>query len=71
MFFLMSGGFFAFRSQDEWVEYQPEHDPPFLQRIEQARQSIRASRNIKLENANEAHIADSAIAMAAFYDQHQ
>jgi prevent-host-death family protein len=40
----------GFASEDEWVEYRLEHDPRFLQRIERARQSLRAGQGVKLED---------------------
>ena len=39
----------GFASEDEWFDYRLEHDPRFLQRIEQARRSLRAGRGVKLE----------------------
>jgi prevent-host-death family protein len=40
----------GFASEDDWFAYQLEHDPRFLQRIAQARKSLRAGKGIKLEN---------------------
>jgi len=37
--------------EDDWIDYRLETDPRFLQRIEKARDSIRAGKGIKLENA--------------------
>jgi len=45
-----AGILIGFASEDEWFEYRLEHDPRFLQRIEQARQSLRAGRGAKLED---------------------
>ena len=40
----------GFASEDEWIEYRLEHDPRFLQRIERARQSLRAGQGVNLED---------------------
>ncbi|MBI5563525.1 MAG: type II toxin-antitoxin system Phd/YefM family antitoxin [Chloroflexi bacterium] len=45
-----AGILIGFESEDEWFEYRLEHDPVFLQRVEQARQSLRAGRGVKLED---------------------
>jgi prevent-host-death family protein len=45
-----AGILIGFESEDEWFDYRLEHDPTFLQRIEQARQSLRAGRGVKLED---------------------
>jgi prevent-host-death family protein len=45
-----AGVLIGFASEDEWFDYRLEHDPRFLQRIEQARRSLRAGRGIKLED---------------------
>ena len=39
----------GFASEDEWFEYQLEHDPRFLRRIERARESLRHGKGVKLE----------------------
>jgi len=39
----------GFASDDDWFDYQLENDPRFLARIEQARQSARAGKGVKLE----------------------
>jgi prevent-host-death family protein len=39
-------------SDEEWFEYQLENDPRFLQRIEQARQSLRKGKGIRLEDVS-------------------
>ncbi|WP_247351403.1 MULTISPECIES: hypothetical protein [unclassified Bradyrhizobium] len=31
----------GFKSEEDWFEYRLEHDPRFLQRVEQARNSLR------------------------------
>jgi prevent-host-death family protein len=45
-----AGILIGFESEDEWFEYRLEHDPAFLQRVEQARQSLRAGHGVKLED---------------------
>jgi prevent-host-death family protein len=45
-----AGILIGFESEDEWFEYRLEHDPAFLQRVERARQSLRAGRGVKLED---------------------
>ena len=37
-------------SEESWFDYRLEHDPRFLQRIEQARNSLRAGGGIRLED---------------------
>ncbi|MDN3273916.1 type II toxin-antitoxin system Phd/YefM family antitoxin [Frankia sp. RB7] len=45
-----AGVLIGFESEDDWFEYRLEHDPRFLQRVEQARNSLRAGRSVKLED---------------------
>jgi prevent-host-death family protein len=45
-----AGILIGFASEDDWFDYRLEHDPRFLQRIERARQSLRAGQGIKLED---------------------
>jgi prevent-host-death family protein len=45
-----AGILIGFESEDEWFEYRLEHDPVFLQRVEHARQSLRAGHGVKLED---------------------
>jgi prevent-host-death family protein len=45
-----AGILIGFESEDEWFEYRLEHDATFLQRVERARQSLRAGRGVKLED---------------------
>lgn len=45
-----AGILIGFESEDEWFEYRLEHDPAFLQRVEQARQSLHAGHGVKLED---------------------
>jgi prevent-host-death family protein len=45
-----AGVLIGFESEDDWFEYRLENDPRFLQRIEQARQSLRAAKGVWLED---------------------
>ena len=44
-----AGVLIGFKSEDDWFEYRLEHDPRFLRRVEEARESLRAGRGVKLE----------------------
>lgn len=44
-----AGVLVGFASEEDWFDYQLENDPRFLQRIEQARGSIRAGKGVPLE----------------------
>ena len=45
-----AGVLIGLESEDDWFEYRLEHDPRFLRRIEQAWNSLRAGRGIRLED---------------------
>ena len=45
-----AGVLIDFGSEEDWFEYRLEHDPRFLRRIEQARNSLRAGRGVRLED---------------------
>ena len=45
-----AGVLIGFESEDDWFDYRLENGPRFLQRVEQARQSLRAGRGVKLED---------------------
>ena len=45
-----AGVLIGFKSEEDWFEYRLEHDPRFLQRIEQARNNLRAGRGVRLED---------------------
>jgi prevent-host-death family protein len=45
-----AGVLIGFESEDDWFDYRLENDPRFLQRVEKARQSLRAGRGVKLED---------------------
>lgn len=44
-----AGILIGFESEEDWFDYRLEHDPRFLDRIEQARSSLRAGRGTRLE----------------------
>ena len=46
----MSGVLIGFASDDDWFDYRLEHDPRFLNRVADARRSLRAGKGTKLDN---------------------
>ena len=49
-----AGVLLGFASEDDWFDYQLEQDPRFLQRIAQARASLRHGKGVKLEDLGQA-----------------
>lgn len=47
-----AGVLIGFETEDDWFEYLLETDPRFRRRIEEARQSIRAGRGVRLEDVD-------------------
>ncbi len=45
-----AGVLIGFESEEDWFDYRLEHDPRFLRRVEQARNSLRAGHGVKLED---------------------
>ncbi len=45
-----AGVLVGFATDEDWLDYQVENDPRFLQRIERARQSLRKGEGVKLED---------------------
>jgi len=45
-----AGVLIGFESEDDWFDYKLENDPRFLERVEQARKSLRAGQGIRLED---------------------
>ena len=45
-----AGVLIGFESEDDWFDCRLENDARFLRRIEQARQSLRQGRGVKLED---------------------
>jgi len=48
-----AGVLIGFESEDAWFDYRLENDPRFLKRVEDARQSLRAGRGVRLEDLDE------------------
>ncbi len=46
-----AGVLIGFESEEDWFDYRLENDPRFLDRIQQARSSIKAGKGIKLEES--------------------
>ena len=46
-----AGVLIGFETEDDWFEYRLENDPRFLDRIENARKSLRQGKGIPLEKA--------------------
>ena len=44
-----AGVLIGFQSEDDWFDYQLENDPRFLQRIERARENLRAGHGVKID----------------------
>lgn len=47
-----AGLLIGFESEDDWFDYRLEHDPRFLQRVQQARDSLRAGRGVRLQDVD-------------------
>jgi len=47
-----AGVLIGFSSEDDWFDYRLESDPRFLERIEKARDSLRAGRGTRLEDVD-------------------
>ena len=45
-----AGVLIGFESEDDWFDYKLENDPRFLERVDQARRSLKAGRGIRLED---------------------
>jgi prevent-host-death family protein len=45
-----AGVLIGFESEEDWFEYRLEHEHRFQRRVEQARDSLRAGRHVKLED---------------------
>ena len=48
-----AGVLIGFKSEDDWLEFQLEEDPRFLQKIEASRQSLREGKGVRLEDIEE------------------
>ena len=47
-----AGVLIGFESEEDWFEYRLQNDPRFLRRIEQARDSLRSGRGVRLEDVD-------------------
>jgi len=45
-----AGILMGFACEDDWFDYQLENDPRFLKQIEQARESLRNGKGVKIED---------------------
>jgi prevent-host-death family protein len=45
-----AGVLIGFKTEDDWFDYRLENDPRFLDRIQSARDSLRAGRGVRLES---------------------
>jgi prevent-host-death family protein len=45
-----AGVLIGFRSEEDWFDYRLQNDPRFIERIAQARESLRAGRGVKLSD---------------------
>ncbi len=45
-----AGILMGFATEDDWFDYKLEHDPRFLERVAQARRSLRSGKGTKLED---------------------
>jgi prevent-host-death family protein len=45
-----AGVLIGFETEEDWFDYRLENDPRFLRRVEQARDSLRAGRGVRLED---------------------
>lgn len=48
-----AGVLIGFGSEDDWFDYQLEHDPRFLRRVLAARESLRSGAGVRLEDLGE------------------
>lgn len=48
-----AGVLIGFASEDDWFDYRLENDARFLQRIEEARRSLRAGQGVALEDVEQ------------------
>jgi prevent-host-death family protein len=43
----------GFATEDDWIDYRLEHDPRFVRRIAEARESLREGKGIRIEDLSE------------------
>jgi prevent-host-death family protein len=64
-----AGVLIGFKSEDDWFEYRLENDPRFLERVAQARASIRSGRGVKLEDVKQTVRSNSRLVSDKFRAQ--
>jgi prevent-host-death family protein len=40
----------GFATEDDWIDYRLEHDPRFVRRIAEARESLREGKGVRIED---------------------
>jgi prevent-host-death family protein len=43
----------GFATEDDWIDYRLEHDPRFVRRIAEARESLREGKGVRIEDWTE------------------
>jgi hypothetical protein len=43
----------GFATEDDWIDYRLEHDPRFVRRIAEARESLREGKGVRIEDLEE------------------
>ena len=43
----------GFATEDDWIDYRLEHDPRFVRRITEARESLREGKGVRIEDLAE------------------
>jgi prevent-host-death family protein len=43
----------GFATEDDWIDYRLEHDPRFVRRIAEARESLRQGKGVRIEDLEE------------------
>lgn len=43
----------GFATEDDWIDYRLEHDPRFVKRIAEARESLREGKGVRIEDLSE------------------
>jgi len=43
----------GFATEDDWIDYRLEHDPRFVKRIAEARESLREGKGVWMEDLSE------------------
>lgn len=48
-----AGLLIGFATEDDWIDYRLEHDPRFVRRIAEARESLREGKGVRIEDLEE------------------